>query len=65
MSAPILSDHEHAVLCAALRECATATWRAWGRRSDVSDAHRRSVSDAAISKPTDGFVSFAANEVRS
>lgn len=59
MSAPILSDREHAVLCVALRECHTATWRAWGRRSDVSDAHRRAVSDAAISKPTDGFVSLA------
>ncbi len=58
MTAPILSDREHAVLCVAIRECATATWRAWGRRSDVSDAHRRSVRDAAVSKPTDGFVSF-------
>lgn len=58
MSAPILSDHELAVLCTAVRECATATWRLWGRRSDVSDAHRRAVSDAAVSKPTDGFVSF-------
>ena len=58
MKAPILSDREHAVLCEAIRECHTATCRAWGRRADVSDAHRRSVSDAAVSKPTDGFVSF-------
>jgi len=58
VKAPILSDREHAVLCMAIRECSTATWRAWGRKADVSDAHRRSVSDAAVSKPTDGFVSF-------
>ena len=58
MKAPILSDREHAVLCDALRECSLATWRMWGRKADVSDAHRRSVSDAAVSKPTDGFVSF-------
>ena len=64
MSAPILPDHEHAVLCVALRECSFATWRLWGDRGRgvERDAHRRDVQRAMSPLPTDGFVSF---EVRS
>ena len=60
MKAPILSDHEHAVLCDALRDCSRATWRAWGDRGRgvESDAHRRDVRRALLPLPTDGFVSF-------
>ena len=45
-----------------MRERTPATWRAWGRKADVSDVHRRAVSDAAVSKPTDGFVSFEVSQ---
>lgn len=63
MSAPILPEREHAVLCDALRECSLATWRMWGDRGRgiESNAHRRDVQRALLPLFDDGFVSFGAN----